>query len=541
MKPLILLLLLSLPTFATISGSTVWEVRPTVGNDTNGGGFVTGASGTDFSQQNAKNSGGNNSSETDAVAVGTTTITSATASFTAAIVGNIVFFSGGTGTITAQWRQVATFVNGTTITIDASIAASTGMTMNIGGALATPAQAYTNAISSNTIWGKATASYTVTSAQTLAGQNGQPITFIGYTTTRGDNGQFTWTTATNSIDLFTFSNAYNYVFQNVIFSTTAGTPGDGFHASAGGGTSGLVHFVNCSLQGFAVAILGNFSATESFVTIIVENTEIKTSVAQGIFNDGVTVVLGSYIHDNGTDGIATENAIGQVTGPLFVAHSIIKSNGANGINYNVNTGSPINSAYIWPILLNNAIINNTNDGIRLNVNAPGQPGSIIAWNNIIDSNGGFGINGVGTPPLGIGLTSFLSNAYRANTSGNQNNFSAGTGDVALSADPFVSRGGNNFALNSTAGGGTACKGAGFPGVLQIGGTGHIDIGPLQSSGGGGSTAPSASGFVGALQRKETLCLIGQHSVTTPIGLITGMVTIPADSKSMATASICAEQ
>ena len=33
--------------------TTVWEVRPTVGSDSNGGGFVPGASGTDWSQQNS--------------------------------------------------------------------------------------------------------------------------------------------------------------------------------------------------------------------------------------------------------------------------------------------------------------------------------------------------------------------------------------------------------------------------------------------------------------------------------------------------------
>ena len=34
-----------------LSASTVWEVRPATGSDNNGGGFVTGASGTDYSQQ----------------------------------------------------------------------------------------------------------------------------------------------------------------------------------------------------------------------------------------------------------------------------------------------------------------------------------------------------------------------------------------------------------------------------------------------------------------------------------------------------------
>ena len=58
-----------------LSANTVLEVR-NGGSDTNGGGFVTGAAGTDWSQQDAAQY-----SVTDGVTAGTTTITSATANF----------------------------------------------------------------------------------------------------------------------------------------------------------------------------------------------------------------------------------------------------------------------------------------------------------------------------------------------------------------------------------------------------------------------------------------------------------------------------
>ena len=67
-----------------LSVSQVWEIR-TTGSDTNGGGFHAGASGTDYSQQAAAQV-----TVADAVANGTTTLTSVTASFTAAHVGNLV-------------------------------------------------------------------------------------------------------------------------------------------------------------------------------------------------------------------------------------------------------------------------------------------------------------------------------------------------------------------------------------------------------------------------------------------------------------------
>src|SRR3569833_3024642 len=123
-----------------IPSNAVWEVR-LGGNDTNGGGFVPGGSGTDYSVQDSKNTTGNNISTTDAVSNGTTTITSATINATSDLVNNIVYFSGGSGSITPVRKRVTGVTNSTTITIDSSIASSTGLTMNVGGALATPGYA----------------------------------------------------------------------------------------------------------------------------------------------------------------------------------------------------------------------------------------------------------------------------------------------------------------------------------------------------------------------------------------------------------------
>ena len=173
-----------------LSANSVFEVQQ-AGSDTNGGGFVTGAAGTDFSliTTNRPN-GGTDGSSALAVAVGTTTITCADAQFTTAIVGNIVYFAGGTGSITGCWRQVTARASSTSITIDSLIAASTGMTMNIGGALASPALASSiAAVSGQIIYVKYNASvYAITSASTNV-VNGCPllnpgVSMIGYDTTR---------------------------------------------------------------------------------------------------------------------------------------------------------------------------------------------------------------------------------------------------------------------------------------------------------------------------------------------------------------------
>ena len=177
----------------SLSANTVWEVRY-AGSDTNGGGFVSGASGTDFSQQNSANSGGSNGSTTDAVTNGTTTITSATASFTSAIVGNIIYIAGGTGSIVGAWYQVVTYTNATTIVVDRStgLTTGTGATMNIGGALGSPGQVGGLLVAGNQCWIKYTSgSPFVTSSASINVSGGivgvaVAVVMQGYDLARGD-------------------------------------------------------------------------------------------------------------------------------------------------------------------------------------------------------------------------------------------------------------------------------------------------------------------------------------------------------------------
>src|SRR5579863_5594377 len=125
---LFIALLLTLPTYAALPSTTVWEVRPTVGSNTNGGGFVTGSSGTDWSQFNAAQY-----ALTNGVTNGTTTV--ATTSASADMVGNIAYIAGGTGSITAAWYQIVSQTTGVSIVVDRStgLTAGSGVTINIGG------------------------------------------------------------------------------------------------------------------------------------------------------------------------------------------------------------------------------------------------------------------------------------------------------------------------------------------------------------------------------------------------------------------------
>ena len=67
------------------------------------------------------------------MAVGTTTLTSATASFTAAIVGNVIYLAGSGATRLVSRGHIHERNHGRT----RSPGSGAGWTMNIGGALAT--------------------------------------------------------------------------------------------------------------------------------------------------------------------------------------------------------------------------------------------------------------------------------------------------------------------------------------------------------------------------------------------------------------------
>ena len=114
-----------------ISASVVWEFESgATANMVNGGGFHTGASGTDYSQQAAAQ-------------YNLTTVTTAaanaiclSASADATMVGNIAHIISGTN-FTAGWYEIISVVAGVSFTLDrtcTSAAGSLGI-INIGGAL----------------------------------------------------------------------------------------------------------------------------------------------------------------------------------------------------------------------------------------------------------------------------------------------------------------------------------------------------------------------------------------------------------------------
>lgn len=438
-----------------LSATTVWEVR-TTGSDTNGGGFVPGSGGTDYSQQSTAQI-----SVTDAVANGTTTITSATAGFTSAVTGNLVYLAGGSGSLAAGWYQ-ATYVSSTSITVDRTVAAGTGIILHLGGALATPNQAITNAVSDNTIWLK---SGTYTTSTTLpamaAGSSGGFTALIGYGSTRGDNTKAT-IQLTTSTNLVAQGNAL-CLFRNIIFDGNS-TGQTGINTL---GSQTIIY--NCVAQNFTTGGF-NIATGQNVKYVYCYATGQKTG-AYGFHLGGDGSFYGCVAYNNSGPGWQL-NGFG---GTLI--NCISANNGTVGFG---NAGRSL--------LVNCTAYGNGSDGIQA---ASGSAGVFI--NNIVESNTGWGIN------FSSASNQFLGdyNGYFNNTGGavQGSNFD-GTHDVTLGAEAFANPAGQNFALNNSNPGGARARGAGFPQLFPgISTSGYTDIGAVQHQDSGtGTSGPVGFAF-----------------------------------------------
>lgn len=482
----------------TLASASVFEVR-NAGNDTNGGGFVTGATGTDYSQQNSKNSGGTDGSTTDAVAVGTTTLTSATASFAASIVGNIIYLQGGTGTLAAGWYQAITFTNSTTIVLDRTVATGTGITMNIGGALATPNIGFPLCttdgmmcyIKNASTYSTATGIAITTS---ITNNNNAPIRFIGYGSTRGDGGQATIQASVTVTNILSGGPANTFHrFENLIIDGNSKSSTAAFSGNASS-TTYYAYFYNCVMKNCSssrplqIGRGGGFYSCEISGNTVTSN---NLGIIGGQQNPSNLIVVACYFHDNVTQSTNVGGCIlGNPTGGAGTANSTIL---LNNIFYN-NTGTGMCAVLLNGgslVMRSNVVHLNGSDGLRVTASET-QVYPYEVSDNIFTSNGGYGIDMLVYNTYTDNNAGVHNNAYYNNTSGSYNKIAAGTGDVTLTGLPYVSVP-TNFALNTTASQGAACRSVGYPGTVPITGsvaTGYEDIGVVRHQDAGGASGGS---------------------------------------------------
>lgn len=137
-----------------------------------------------------------------------------------------------------------------------------------------------------------------------------------------------------------------------------------------------------------------------------------------------------------------------------------------------------NTTPIGILVMNNTLEGNQGDGIRIGTGNNGACWSAEIFDNLCTNNVGYGLNAPSGADRFFGVRPDF-NAFYNNTAGARNNVSAGDHDVTLTADPYTNAAGADYTLNTTAGGGAACRGAGIllPGTATVGS--RFDIGALQ--------------------------------------------------------------
>jgi len=457
-----------------LSGNTVLEVRLT-GSDTNGGGFVTGSSGTDWSQQNTAQY-----AVVDGVTAGTTTITSATANFGTDVVGNLIYVQGGTGSVSANWYQITSRTNNTTIVVDRStgLTAGTGVTLNIGGALASPGMASFIMNNQNvqgiTTYIKYNASPYVITTATASVSGGclstpsNPISYIGYDTTRSRYTPFQnrptlqLQAGVSSAVMVPISNNASSI-QSIIFDANSQTTSSIYQGS---GECFYVKGMNATNNGFKANTVSSSSL------VLCELTGMSGSAT--LMN--AEAILWCVSHDN----TATGNAI---SGAKLVYGCISYGNSGNG--FGPITGG---SDSIW--FVNCTSYNNTGKGFYF-----GNTSALYtAINCIAEANQSYGyyVNTAGPVAL-------INCADYNNTSGRKN---SGTGFWSIDSNPitgtssFFNSAGTDFGPNNTANAGALLRAAGFPsfpgsnGFVNLSSTEHyLDVGAIQHQDTGGTSGP----------------------------------------------------
>lgn len=463
-----------------MSNAIVWDVQ-SGGSDNNGGGYKTGATGTDYSQSTTPHA---TTTTASVVAATTTDITVNAGDYTVATtdVGNI--FQLNSGTATAGFYEIQSVNTGTnTWRMDRSVGTAAQTCAGLmGGCLATPnkitskATANGGPLPGHIIYVKSGSTYTSAASitQATAGDttNG-PISLIGYQTTHGDDGNpCVLNSNTNSIDIVTLSKN-QWSFQNFQMTSGAGTKGNGFFLSA---HSFGITFRKFKLSSLAAGIKGaNIGAEFSLQSSIAVDGEV-TGNTTGLEACGLSS-CGVWIHDNTSQGYiggsrddATQHTFDRcvlsknsenirfastLSGSLSVSNSVIADATGNGVT--ITSGA----SQLYTISIINSIIygNGSSSGFGLNFDA--------GHKNFTIKTCAFGNNGSG-------------NATGAATTG--------ISPVTLTADPFTARGTNgDYSLNNNAGGGAACRAAGWPGTLGSMATpGYPDVGALQSQNTGGS-------------------------------------------------------
>jgi hypothetical protein len=283
----------------------------------------------------------------------------------------------------------------------------------------------------------------------------------------------TISTSTNSIYGLDIQGANQLVIQHIHFKSTAGTPGNGI-SPAGASAASMVVVADCVIEGFSSGTQDHDNGGNVDVTaMIITGCEIK-SCGTGISNWAGCQVAHCYVHSCTSAGM-TVQATRQRSDSI--SHCVFDSNTKYGVDFQ--TASNIG------VLVTNCVFSNTTVsatiGVGLHILATGGAMSMTVRDSIFYGNATYGISSDQTNVDAVYITNC---AFGSNSTANVlTPFTTGVSPVTLTANPFVSS--SDFGLNSTAGGGAACKGAAST-IPSATANAAGDIGAVPSGGGAGA-------------------------------------------------------
>lgn len=397
---------------------------------------------------------------TDITYVSGTTFTSATNPFGKQQVGNVVRITGGTNFTTGYY--IITSVTGTTATFNATACsgASSDGAGNLGGAFATPGYCSGRLVAGNTAFVMA-ATYTTTSASSNVAGGTVAFTvgayMIGYTTVRGDNGQFTLKCGAGvGATLFGGSGEPHNVW-NAIADGDSVTNTQGFIFSGNGSTC-----INCTAKNMQYS---GFNSMQFCIDCYAYNCS-PTQANDGGFS--------------GSIGVACINCVAESCRWGFrAAVTLVDCLAINNLNEGF-------GGQYYPRYINCTAYGNGSHGFTSN------GFTMYAQNCISVSNTGYGFNNSSFHPMGLVYNCATNN----NSSGATNNIT-NRSPITLSGVPFTNAAGGDFSLDNTSGEGAALRGlslpASKPGLSST--LVYKDVGAVQhqDSGGGGGLAMPVSG------------------------------------------------
>lgn len=293
-----------------LSAATVWEVRTTAtASNVNGGGFKTGASGTDYSQQNAAQY---NLTGIASAGAGDTILSAAAA---ANMVGNIANVVSGTN-FTAGRFEILSVVVGVSITFSTNAAGTSICTgvgasgvINIGGALSLGSGddgVFESMAAGNIVYIKA-GTYSVTAISLVAaGSTTVPIFIEGYNSARGDAPTGS-TRPLLDLGANTFNSGGNWEFRYLQITGT-GT------SVFGPGVSNKVLFCkisNTSTTTTRTAVSISSTSTNSMFYAC-EMISLRGTAYAGASTNNLVTIVGCYIHSSSI-GVSDNTTAGTFT------------------------------------------------------------------------------------------------------------------------------------------------------------------------------------------------------------------------------------